>query len=108
MIWHQHKSMQKVAVLAAVVHQDFHKKPGHSFRLKKTASLKCGSCDEVCARAGVASVGNCHELPQRLKPLDMENFTAALKALRHPKSKIFCGSPSLEKLDSPLQQKALI
>ena len=34
MIWHHHKLVQKIFFLEAVVLQNFHKKPRHSFRLE--------------------------------------------------------------------------
>jgi hypothetical protein len=88
-IGHQHKFVQQIFALPAVMQQNFNEELRHSFGLKQAPFLKCGSGDEVGAVSRVASVRSSPKAPQRLKPLWSWNFIAALEALRHPKANMF-------------------
>ncbi|MGC1371349.1 MAG: hypothetical protein WA824_04345 [Candidatus Sulfotelmatobacter sp.] len=60
MIWHDHKFMQQISSLLAIVKQNVDKQAGHSVGLKNAAFLKCGSGNEVAAVTYIASAGCGH------------------------------------------------
>ena len=62
-IGHQHKFVQQIFALPAVVQQNFNEELRHSFGLKQALFLKCGSGDEVGAVSRVATVRSSHKAP---------------------------------------------
>lgn len=59
-IRHDHKLMQEILSLGAIVKQNVDEQPGHSVRLKNVPLLKCGSGNEVAAISSVAAAGSGH------------------------------------------------